>query len=383
MQPMVTSLQASAPTFTDARQAPAFRPHLYSSSENDSAQSMYTSEMSSAPLSDGSTFASSMGSNASLLRALEAEQDAHEATKAQLENEIHARHEAEAETLRLAEHNKGLLNSIKLLQSTVKHMVQKDTNPDTTSRDVVDDAVRKYNEQAKESKINGSILYDVMSNYKAHPQNVNGQQPSVSTNMDLLRSPDKNDTSVEAELQRTLRSQIGLASAAKSEQDGSKKDLNAEYQEKIQAIVRGDSQVLLESTTETPHDSDVLSDTAPVPNSMSDPESVPMLDLPAAFRDKYVKEKKGASSPATPLANSPATPRNASLTVAAAIKAKDFEKDSRPSHKVIHMPDAVAIDWKVDGRHVHELRGNYSETKTENYFRDFPIRYGRFVRLLR
>lgn len=343
---------------------------------------MYTSEMSSAPLSDGSTLTSSMGSNASLLRALEAEQDAHEATKTQLDNEIHARLEAEAETLRLADHNKGLLNSIKLLQSTVKHMVQKYNNPEATTQDAVEDAVKEYNRQAKESKVNGSILYDVMSNYRNRVIDVPSKEASQTSNMDLLSSPDKDDRSHEAELQRTLRSQVGLATSTQQEHGGTKKDLNAEYREKIQAIVRGDIKPGTEAQTSPPDINTHTDGAAAAPVIQPQVEHVPMLELPAAFRDKYVTGRKPKSSPASSQAPSPITPRKANLTVAAAIKAKDFDKENRPGQKVIHMPDTFAIDWKVDGRHINELRGQYSETKTENYFRDFPIRYGKYVDLL-
>ncbi|KAK5076922.1 hypothetical protein LTR51_002608 [Lithohypha guttulata] len=100
--------------------APPFCSQLQDSSENEPL--LYASEMSGVP-SDRGVQQSSNG-NASLLRALEAEQDAHEATKIQLDHETNARQAAEAEVRRVTEHNKGLLNSIKLLQSTVKHMVQ-------------------------------------------------------------------------------------------------------------------------------------------------------------------------------------------------------------------------------------------------------------------
>ena len=347
--------------------------------------SVYTSEANSMPLTEGSSNGY-LNHNNSLMKALEAEQEAHEATKMQFEQEAAARREAEAETQRLAEHNKGLLNSIKLLQCTVKHMVQKETVIDKQdTQDAIKNAVKEYKQQAKTAKVNDSILYDVLSNYKVPQKSrtVSGKETTSLINLDLLNTPDANDQSEKAQLQRTLRRQIGLCQDAEP-----KNNANTEYQQKIEAIVRGNGQLISDDDNIlqqenvppaeaqngdiSPRTQPRVQEAAPTP-AESRPNPEPVLELPASFLSKY--GKKPASREQEDLSHL-VTPRKASLTVASAIKSKDFDKANKPISKTILLPDTVAIDWKVDGRHADELRGVRFETRTENHFGDHPVRYG-------
>lgn len=345
---------------------------------------MYTSEGTSAPISLMTTSDSNNGlsldfgnAHSSVLRALESEQTAHENTKAQLEQEINARHEAEAETRRLAECNKGLVNSINLLKSTVRHMVQKETDtvPDPAA---IKQAVKEYHKDAQNKNPNGSILYDVLSNYKTTQTTVKNGQETISTfNLDLLNTPDSNDMSEKAQLQRTLRRQMGLSSDA----DQVKK-AHDEYQQKIESIVRNGGPLLPDFADATGPE-EVVS-RAPVPEPPQTPAKVAtapsniMLELPASFLSKYSKHKVNEED-LPPID----TPHKTNITSAHAIKPRQYDLDgnlkSKPS-KTIWMPDTPLIKWKIDNRHKNELIGKKSlvQTRTsDSHFLDYPLRYSK------
>lgn len=328
--------------------------------------------------------------NASVLRALESEQAAHEATKVQLENEINARHEAEAETMRLAECNKGLVNSINLLKSTVRHMVNKENDniPDQTS---LDRAVKEYHKDVENKPPPDTILYDVLSNYTTTTKTVkNGQEITSTFNLDLLNTPDPNDKSEKAQLQRTLRRQMGL-----SESEHMKK-LKDDYNHKIESIVRGSNGPLLPDFSDTvtietdsfaapPEEfarapEPYATPTKPVSHTSPGPTGI-MLELPASFMSKYGKKKTEDEKHDLPPVD---TPHKTNLTTRSAIKPRDYDLDSnrfvKPS-KTIWMPDSPLIKWKIDNRHREELRGKTSfvQTRTiDSHFLDYPLRYSKF-----
>lgn len=351
--------------------------------------------------------------HASVLRALESEQAAHEATRAQLEHEVNARHEAEAETMRLAECNKGLINSINLLKSTVRHMVSKETNtlPDQAS---LDRAVKEYHKDVENKNPTGSILYDVLSNYKTTASTVKNNQGAISTfNLDLLNTPDVNDKSEKAQLQRTLRRQMGLSDSEHM------KKLKEDYQHKIESIVRGDGPLLPDfsntanvetrsltppfkvsvqvseqkstptklvayNTPASPEKSARLPEHTLAPSQPSahnaPPPSNIMLELPASFLSKYGKKKIDDEEPILPPLE---TPHKTSITTRCAIKPHKYDLDSDravKSSKLIWMPDCPLIDWKIDNRHRDELRGKVSfvQTRTsDSHFLDYPLRYSK------
>lgn len=345
---------------------------MYTSEGNSASTSLVTTDSHNAPSADFSN------ASLSVLRALESEQVAHEATKALLGQETNARHEAEAETSRLAECNKGLVNSINLLKSTVRHMVQKesDTVPDQAA---VDRAVKEYYKDAQNKKPNNSILYDVLSNYKTTQTIVeNGQETVSSFNLDLLNTPDANDNSEKAQLSRTLRKQMGISSA--SEQV---KRVHEEYQQKIESIVRNGGPLLPDFTDITGAEEKALE--VPVqelprtPSKPAMPTSNIMLELPPAFLEKYAKPK--AESVELPSID---TPHKENLTSIHAIKPRQYDLDRnikpKPS-KTIWMPDTPLIKWKIDNRHRDELLGKKSLVQTQtadSHFLDYPLRYSKF-----
>lgn len=364
-------------------QAQAFSPRIIGS-ENESLPSMYTSEGNSAPTSlmtaDSHNGLSVDFSSASLsvLRALESEQVAHEATKAQLDQEVNARLDAEAETQRLVECNKGLVNSINLLKSTVRHMVQKesDTIPDQAA---IDRAVKDYHKDAQTKNPTNSILYDVLSNYKTTQTTMkNGQETFSSFNLDLLNTPDANDNSEKAQLSRTLRKQMGIS----SESDQVKR-VHEEYQQKIESIVRN-GRPLLPDVADTAGVEDTtlqasVQEPPRTPAKALRPTSNIMLELPPAFLSKYGK-------PRTEHVELPAidTPHKENLTSIHAIKPRQYDLDgnieSKPS-KTIWMPDTPLIKWKIDNRHRDELLGKKSLVQTQSadsHFLDYPLRYSKF-----
>lgn len=323
--------------------------------------------------------------NNSLIRALESEQEAHEVTKSHLDHESSARREAEAETQRLAEHNKSLLNSIKLLQSTVKHMVQQQENKpvDEQSPDEVKNALKEFKKEAEHTKIANSILYDVLANYKVpHTTVSNGEESTSIIDLDLLNTPDPNDHSEKVQLQRTLRRQIGLSSESACQE---KQSPNTEYQEKIQAIAKADTpantgnaaKIADKNSVEV--DTDGISSIVQAPSNQASTTIESLFpDLPSTFLAKYGKHSaKSAdnSDDAGPLI----TPKKNALTAALPIRSREGSKDSKPLSKIVDMPDLIALKWRVDGRHADELRGARSQTKTDNYFREHPIRFGKHL----
>lgn len=354
---------------------------------------MYASEINSAPLSDEGLQAFS-NSNASLLRALENEQEAHNSTKSQLEQEINARYEAEAETRRLAEHNKRLLSSIKLLQSTVKHMTQKENMPPTTptlgTKEGPRSDVKVGKAQAESARANDSILYDVLSNYKVPQKTIrNGEESTAVIHLDLLSTPDSNDHSEKAHLRRTLRTQLGLSSEPEEKpKQGADADMDnvprlPELERRLPAIVQQEEEDHMAITDHAPAKSVsvAVNRARPWTPAQLDPAPEFVYNLPTAFLSKY--GKKPANTPDTTRVEAgreelppPQTPRKASLTVTSPIKTRGVEDERKPLSRVVHMPDSPMISWKVDRRHVDELRGRYVETKFQSHFTDHPIRYG-------
>jgi len=346
------------------------------------------SEGSSGPMGDESiqTFSSS---TTSLLRALESEQEAHQSTKLQLEQENEARCEAEAETRRLAEHNKGLLNSIKLLQSTVKHMTQKENMPTTPNKETVNPVAQLDASQADNAKTDNSILYDVLSNYKVpHKTVTNGEETTSVINLDLLSTPDVKDKSERAHIQRTLRRQMGLSSDHKEEpdQNGDRDKIEAPLLPEIEAKPTETARPERDSTSTNGHsqaDEIIVAASRVRPQTPKQiaPPSEFVYDLPAAFLSKYGKKPADASNKLRLPAEAgglppPQTPRKASLTVTPAVKVRDTENDRKPPSRVVYLPDSPMINWKVDGRHMDELRGRHVETQFQSHFTDHPIRYG-------
>lgn len=329
--------------------------------------------------------------NSSLLRALESEQEAHEVTKSQLEHEATHRREAEAETQRLAEHNKSLLNSIKLLQSTVKHMVQQQESRNTDERNTeeVTKDIKGLKEQAERKQVANSILYDVLANYKVpHTTVSNGEESTSIINLDLLNTPDPSDFSEKAELQRTLRRQIGLSSESGVEE---KQSLNAEYHEKMQTTVNAEKTANTESAQDTANGLDQ-------PSHESNSNSVPTItqasldlkqnpttirdlfpDLPSTFLAKYGKHSARAANKHDE-ADSVTTPKKATLTATLPIRLRESSKENKPPYTIEGVPDSIALNWRVDGRHAGELRGSRPQTKANNYFTEHPIRFGKILR---
>lgn len=361
-------------------------------SENESLPSLYTSEGSSIPhnlpKNDKSSLFDSGTIQASIYRALESEQLAHEATKVQLEQEISARHDAEAETKRLAECNKGLVNSINLLKSTVRHMVNKESES-SSDQVSLDRAVKEYHKDAENKNPADSILYDVLSNYKATQTTIaNGQSTTTTFNLDLLNTPEADDKTDKAQLQRTLRRQMGLSSDTEE-----MKKMKDEYQHKIESIVRGDGRLLPElSEIGSPENkSSAQSMVEPAealehiikPHKSWTPNASapldPMLQLPASFLSKYNKKVTDEKLPPVQ------TPRKESLTSAYGIKPGNYGLDTKRApapEKIIWMPDCPLIDWKIDNRHKDELRGNasYVETRSaDSHFLDYPLRYSKSI----
>ena len=364
---------------------------------------MYLSELNGADMSDQGIQGIS-NFNASLLRALETEQDAHQSTRLQLEQEINTRCEAEAETTRLAEHNKGLLNSIRLLQSTVKHMTQNENAPLAASKDFGSSVVRVENPRTETAKANDSILYDVLSNYKmAHKAAKDSEETTSPIDLDLLRTPDLKDNSEKAHLQRTLRRQMGLSSDfekplaqdAHSDMETTplQQDLTEEHSEILQekqdgTTLNGHSTVknkqyhsAVNGHTTSDQDPPVVYQAQPrtLEQSVLAPRFV--FSLPVAFLSKYGKKPAGITKKTGSTAEieglpPPQTPCKANLTVASIVEARDTADDRKPCSRVVYMPDSPVIDWKVDGRHVNELRGRYMETKFQSHFTNHPIRYG-------
>lgn len=326
--------------------------------------------------------------HASLLRALESEQAAHEATKSHLEHEINSRQEAEAETMRLAECNKGLVNSINLLKSTVRHMVSKENNT-LPNQATLDSAVKEHRKDAENRDPTGSILYDVLSNYKSATTTMkNGQETASTFDLDLLNTPDVRDNSEKAQLQRTLRRQMGL-----SESENMRK-MKDDYQHKIESIVRGDGPLLpnfsevksLETISVTPPPKEIMRvpEHKVLPTKTSTHNAPPpsniMLELPASFLSKYGSKKLDEEEETLPPVK---TPDKESLTTRCAIKPRKYDLDSNHAPKTskpIWMPDCPLIDWKIDNRHRDELRGKVSfvQTRTnDSHFLDYPLRYSR------
>ncbi|KAK5943647.1 hypothetical protein PMZ80_004655 [Knufia obscura] len=369
--------------------APFFHPRPLNFSENDSLPSMFTSEGYSATMSDEGIQAFS-NSNASLLRALETEQEAHHSSKSQLEQETHARLEAEAETRRLAEHNKSLLNSIKLLQSTVKHMTQKENMSPIVNNLAANGTVEPQEPQPEGVSPNDSILYDVLSNYKVpHKTTKNGKETTSMINLDLLSTPDTNDKSEQAEMQRTLRRQMGLSSEDEPEMQ---KQINAGEAKDHTLLVPEIEPVSPRTTQAQVHDTASINGQSTANGASATASARPQTpeqkvpppefaySLPAAFLSKYGKKPVAASEGPKLTAEEeesppPQTPRKATLTVASAVKVRDLAKDDKPPSRTVYMPDSPMINWKVDGRHVNELRGRYVETKHQSHFTDHPIRY--------
>ncbi|KAJ9649854.1 hypothetical protein H2198_010825, partial [Neophaeococcomyces mojaviensis] len=277
--------------------AQSFFPHFLGSSEHESVPSMYTSEVQSSEMSEGN-FGYVSDANSSLLRALQNEQDSHQATKVLLNQEINLRREAEAETTRLLDHNKGLLTSIKLLQSTVKHMVQKENEPDAQVNQVLDKDAQEYKKEAERTSINNSTTDGMPLNYKISCTTTSKKgEPATSTfDLNLLDTPDANDRSAKAQLQHTLRRQIGLSSESEN-----MKDLNGIYQEKIEAVI-DESNKLMPDVQEqkitvlqySPAFSEAVLKIERAVETMDEPKTQsvealavaqqkPMLELPASF----------------------------------------------------------------------------------------------------
>lgn len=351
---------------------------------------MYLSEGSSGPMGDEGIQAF-RNTNASLLRALENEQEAHQSTKSQLEQESNARCEAEAETRRLAEHNKGLLNSIKLLQSTVKHMTQKENLTTTPVKETMSPVVVGVT-QADNAGVNNSILYDVLSNYKVpHKTVTDGEETTSVINLDLLSTPDSKDKSDRARMQRTLRRQMGLSSHHEEEagQNGGSDQNEAallpeigEGPTEVVKVVKSKRNSTSANDQSQANETPVTTNRArPQTPEQKAPSSAFVYDLPAAFLNKYGKKPADAPEALRSVAEArelppPQTPRKAGLTVTSAIKANGIENDPKPPSRVVYMPDSPMINWKVDGRHMDELRGRRVETKFQSHFTDHPIRYG-------
>jgi len=375
---------------TDLFQAQAFHPQILGFSESDSLPSMYLSEGSSGLMGDEGIQAFS-NTNTSLLRALESEQEAHRSTKSQFEQESNARCEAEAETRRLAEHNKGLLNSIKLLQSTVKHMTQKENLPTTPVKEIVTSAVRLDVTQADNAGANNSILYDVLSNYKVpHKTVTDGEETTSVINLDLLSTPDSKDKSDRAHIQRTLRRQMGLSSDHEEEagQNGNIHKKEAPLlpdigEEPIEVFEMERNSTSVNDRQSQPDETPVTVNHArPQTPEQTAPSSDFVYDLPAAFLNKYGKKPADAPEALKLVAEvrelpPPQTPRKAGLTVSSAVKARDIENDPKPPSRVVYMPDSPMINWKIDGRHMDELRRRPVETKFQSHFTEHPIRYGK------
>lgn len=375
-------------------QAQAFRPQV-TRSENESAQSLYTSECNSMPMSlinNGSTASSSLhpaNVHTSILKALESEQAAHQVTKEQLDYAMKARWEAEAETIRLTECNKGLLNSVNLLKSTVRHMVskEKDSLPDQA---VIEAALKQYNKDVENKQSTDSILYDVLVSYKTTTTSMeNGEETITNFNLDLLAEPHADDLSERAQLQRTMRRQMGLSDSEHM------KKLKDDYQHKIESIVRGNGPLIPDlSDTGTVEASSLMpslqkTGQAPTQEPLSEipqrsilpASSKPMLQLPDSFLSKYRKmERDDTEDEVLPTI----TPQKTNITAHCAIKANEFNLDPKripDSSKLIWMPDCPLIRWKIDNRHKDELRGKDASVKTrtvDSHFLDYPLRYSRF-----
>lgn len=369
MRPNVGVSQSEAFTILTLIQASSFRPQLYGSSENESLPSMYTSEVNGAPLSDSEHQYCSNPHN-SLLRALEAEQEAHEITKTHLEQETTARQEAEAETRRLAEHNRGLLNSIKLLQSTVKHMVQKDSESVASLASVMDNNVKTCNKQTDCGTANGSILYDVVTNYKAMPRGTKQECRNASYADRHSINTSTQDIEFASELCRKKESKTKVLQRDEAIIAENKKPELDEIQKSAKTYLSTSCLNGTGASSNTLYDDKREAVTSVAENS-------PMLELPVSFLSKYGKKPSADITKQNEEIPHLATPRKAGLTVASAIKPQNFEKLCKLPSRVVFMPDALAIQWKVDGRHIDELRGARSETKSDNYFREYPIRYGK------
>lgn len=326
--------------------------------------------------------------NNSLLRALESEQEAHEITRSQLENESTARREAEADTQRLVEHNKSLLNSIKLLQSTVKHMVQQQENKNSDERtsEEVENDIKEFKKQAERKQVANSILYDVLANYKVPHTTVNNGEESTSfINLDLLNTPDPDDFSEKAQLQRTLRRQIGLSAESESADENAP---NEEYRQKMNAIVKAENSAdvvlsedlvdIKEPKSQQTKSNGIASIVQAPLNQTQAPGAIESLfpDLPSTFLAKYGNRSSGSSEKHEDLVHI-TTPKKSTLTATLPIRSREVSNEKEPACTIVGLPDTIALNWRVDGRHADELRGVRAQTKTDNYFREHPIRFGR------
>lgn len=348
---------------------------------------MYTSETNGIPLNENGVEPFHSSHN-SLLKALEAEQEAHEVTKTRLEQETNARREAEAETQRLAEHNKGLINSIKLLQSTIKHMVQKESQQMSSTRGICKDFKAHHNEPDP-SKVHDSILYDVVAKYKA-PE---WAEKDIQETKSAVKPGQPNTTNLNTFSGNAQTQQILQSQTESSSQVGLKEDLEIRCQHQNEASVesigipRNDKgkSVIQDSTKSLFHEANANSDAVQhTTQSNGHPNSVysPMLELPASFLSKYGRKPIPDLKESSGQLSSLKIPRKANLTIASAVKPRECGNENKPPSGVVFMPDTFLIQWKIDGRHVEELRGTQAETKLENYFREHPIRYGKIISTL-
>lgn len=330
--------------------------------------------------------------NSSLLRALQNEQDSHQATKVLLNQEINLRREAEAETTRLLDHNKGLLTSIKLLQSTVKHMVQKENEPDAQVNQVLDKDAQEYKKEAERTSINNSTTDGMPLNYKISCTTTSKKgEPATSTfDLNLLDTPDANDRSAKAQLQHTLRRQIGLSSESEN-----MKDLNGIYQEKIEAVI-DESNKLMPDVQEqkitvlqySPAFSEAVLKIERAVETMDEPKTQsvealavaqqkPMLELPASFLSKYGRKAAERFLPPVELSEK----ENLAAMSVTKTNDKDAEiRNGKATYRIakVYMPDSPVIEWKIDATHAEELRGKQNEYRiVDSHFEQHPIRYGK------
>lgn len=313
--------------------------------------------------------------HSSILRALEAEQIAHESTKAQLEQEVSARHEAEAETTRLAECNKGLINSINLLKSTVRHMVQKENDPAPDTTDL-DRAVKEFNRTAQNAKPNDSILYDLLSDFKPTKNGTrSGEESMASFDLDLLNSHNQNRTSQENQTQRDFQHQTDLSSAVLHT-----KLPGTECKQKTDPIVKDDQKNLsdISVSSDVGEEHQQVVPTSEINPNVSIDATHVMLELPASFLNKYTKQRANQDSKDLLPVD---TPKKTTITSKSGTTTRlcQSEHNTNPNlSKVIWMPDSPLINWKIDNRHSDELRGNSNIVQTrslDSHFLDYPLRY--------
>lgn len=327
------------------------------------------------------------GISTSLLRALQNEQDAHNSTKSLLERETSLREDAEVKIKRLQDHNQGLLNSIKLLQSTVKHMVQKENRHGGSLHIALEQAVQQYNKEVENTKLDNSILYDTLARNKANDdgQTESGNEFTPTLNFDLLDTLKPDDHFEKAEFQRIVLKQMDVATDEKA------KDFNNIYHQKIDVLVNksknlnllSDSQSMIEALrqpTNVGEKSELIAserDTEALEYAtethVSDPPP-PMLELPASFLSKYGKRPlRTDSSKDEDSTSVPVVDDNKLDTVIE-------EAENKENGKNFHLSHSPFISWKVDDRHAKELRGNDGAVWVANsHFEQYPVRYGTLV----